>query len=82
MIVKGIMNLDYHTPEGLRKLWAGYKMEYSVPDEFTTTVYQFGISEETSNVASFAYRSTNDFRPSLSDTELASNQSALFLRIT
>ena len=61
MIIKGIMNLDYHTPEGLRKLWAGYKMEYSLPDDFTTTVYQFGISEVTSNVVSFVYRSANDF---------------------
>ncbi len=61
MILKGIMNLDYHTPEGLRRLWACYKKEYSPSEEITTTVYQFGLSEETSKVKSFAYRSINDF---------------------
>lgn len=61
MIVKGIMNLDYHTPVGLRGLWSDYKKEYSLSNDFTTTVYQFGLSEENGKVVSFAYRSTNDF---------------------
>lgn len=61
MVVKGILNLDYHTPEGLRALWSEYKVKYSLPEGFTTTVYQFGISEETGNIVSFAYRSTNNF---------------------
>lgn len=61
MIVKGIQNLDYHTPEGLRGLWSEYKVKYSLPESFTTTVYQFGISEETGRITSFAYRSTNNF---------------------
>ncbi|KNC65635.1 hypothetical protein [Pseudoalteromonas ardens] len=61
MIVKGIMNLDYHTPAGLRELWSDYKKEYSLSNDFTTTVYQFGLSEENGKVVSFAYRSTNDF---------------------
>lgn len=61
MIVRGIMNLDYHTPAGLRGLWVDYQKEYSVPDDFTTTVYQFGLSEENGKVVSFAYRSTNSF---------------------
>lgn len=30
-------------------------------ESFTTTVYQFGISEETEGVVGFAYRSTNNF---------------------
>ncbi|MHA6964003.1 hypothetical protein [Zobellella denitrificans] len=61
MVVKGIHNLDYHTPEGLRALWKEYKEKYSLPESFTTTVYQFGISEETKGVVGFAYRSTNNF---------------------
>ncbi len=61
MVIKGIHNLDYHTPNGLIKLWAEYRAKNSVPEDFTTTVYQFGISEETGKVVSFAYRSTNNF---------------------
>jgi hypothetical protein len=61
MIVRGIMNLDFHTPEGLRELWKKYKTEYPVPDRLTTTVYQFGLSEEDGRVVSFAYRSANNF---------------------
>lgn len=61
MVVKGIHNLDYHTPERLRALWSEYKVKYSIPESLTTTVYQFGISEETGNIVTFAYRSTNNF---------------------
>ena len=61
MLVKGIHNLDYHTPEALRALWKEYKGKKSVSESFTTTVYQFGISEETEGVVGFAYRSTNNF---------------------
>ena len=61
MIVRGIMNLNYHTPKGLRELWKKYKAAHSTPDGLTTTVYQFGISEEDDRVVSFAYRSTSDF---------------------
>lgn len=61
MIINGIRNLDYHTPNGLRELWERYAKDYSLPRNFTTTVYQFGISETDSKVVSFAYRSTNDF---------------------
>ena len=61
MIVRGIMNLDYHTPKGLRELWKKAKAEHSIPDGLTTTVYQFGISEEDDRVVSFAYRSTSAF---------------------
>lgn len=61
MIAKGIRNLDFHTPDGLRKLWRSYSAEYSVPADHTTTVYQFGLSEVTDKVVSFVYRSTNNF---------------------
>ncbi|HCG8192241.1 MULTISPECIES: hypothetical protein [Vibrio harveyi group] len=62
MVVRGIHNLDFHTAKGLRDLWATYKKEYSLPDNSTTTIYQFGISEESGEVVSFAYRSSNNFQ--------------------
>ncbi|OCH38523.1 hypothetical protein [Aliivibrio fischeri] len=62
MVVRGIHNLDFHTPKRLRELWETYKKEYSLTDDSTTTVYQFGISEESGEVVSFAYRSTNNFQ--------------------
>lgn len=62
MVVRGIQNLNYHTPKALNRLWLEYKKEFSPPDEFTTTVYQFGICEETGKVVSYAYRSTNNFK--------------------
>ena len=61
MVVRGIQNLNHHTPEGLRNLWNKYRVEHSLPESFTTTLYQFGISEKTGQVVSFAYRSTNNF---------------------
>ncbi len=62
MIVRGILNLNYHTPRGLRELWKTYKSDYSISDNLTTTLYQFGISEEDNRVVSFSYRSTSDFK--------------------
>lgn len=61
MVLKGIRNLDYHTPKSLRELWLEYLKEMSIPIDITTTVYQFGISEETGEIVSFAYRSINNF---------------------
>lgn len=62
MVLRGIHNLDCHTQKGLKVLWENYKKEYSLTDKETTTVYQFGISEENGEIISFAYRSTNDFQ--------------------
>jgi len=62
MVIKGIDNLDYHTPKGLGLLWQTYKGEYSIPDDCTTTVYHFGFSEEEGLIHSYAYRSVNNFR--------------------
>jgi hypothetical protein len=62
MIVRGIDNLDYHTPRVLASIWQGHKEEISIPERIMTTVYHFGISETTGLVHSFAYRSANDFR--------------------
>jgi len=61
VIVRGIDNLDYHTPRALRMLWRQHKQELSIPDGLTTTVYHFGFSEETGLIHAYAYRSTGDF---------------------
>lgn len=61
MVVRGIQNLDYLTPDGLRSLWKEYKIKHPLSEDLTTTVYQFGISEETGKIVNFAYRSTNNF---------------------
>src|SRR4051794_9672317 len=37
VIVKGIDNLNYHTPRALRMLWKLHKQELSIPDGLTTT---------------------------------------------
>ena len=61
MVVRGIENLDYHTPRELRLLWQQHKQELSIPDGLTTTVYHFGFSEETGLIRAYAYRSANNF---------------------
>ena len=61
LIVKGLRNLDFHTPDGLNGLWKRMKVEHGVPESMTTTVYQFGISEDDGEIRSYAYRSTNEF---------------------
>jgi hypothetical protein len=61
MVLRGIENLDFHTPGGLRTLWSDYRHEYNLANGMTATVYQFGISEETGQMAAFAYRSANNF---------------------
>jgi hypothetical protein len=60
-VVRGIENLDCHTPAALRECWNAYRATYSVPESLTSTIYHFGISERTAKVAAYAYRSTNDF---------------------
>lgn len=61
MVLKGIENLDFHTPDALRAMWSEYKREYSVAAKLTTTIYHFGFSEVTGQVHAYAYRSTRDF---------------------
>jgi hypothetical protein len=61
MVLRGIQNLDYHTPAALRELWQRYKSEYPLPEEITTTVYHFGLSEDDQSLHAYAYRSTNNF---------------------
>jgi hypothetical protein len=61
MIVRGIDNLDYHTPGMLNKLWAAYREEYHPLDDHTATVYHIGFSEETDLIRTYVYRSTDNF---------------------
>lgn len=62
MILEGIMNLDYHAPGSLRAKWAKYRKDFALPDNLTTSVYHFGLSEDDQSVVAFAYRSTSDFQ--------------------
>lgn len=61
MNVRGIENLNYHTPSELRDLWKNYNKKFPELEDLTTTVYQFGISEESEKIVSFVYRSTSNF---------------------
>lgn len=61
MVVQGINNLDFHTPNGLSNLWSSHKQEFSIPDHLTSTIYHFGFSEDDELIQSYAYRSANDF---------------------
>jgi len=61
MVLSGINNLDYHTADGLRSLWRDYRSEYDISPDVTTTVYQFGWSDEDARMCGFAYRSTDNF---------------------
>ena len=80
MIVKGIDNLDFHTPKTLPKLWDDYKQKSCQSSE-TTTVYHFGLSEEEGCIHTYVYRSTGSFKSELVDTVLAISPIAVFLRI-
>lgn len=61
LIVKGIDDLDHHTPGVLASIWPEHKQELSIPD-ITATIYHFGFSEVTGVIHSFQYMSTNSFR--------------------
>jgi hypothetical protein len=61
MVVRGIEHLDYHTPDNLNRIWRNMKEEFTIPENFTSTIYHFGFSEENELIKSYAYRSTNDF---------------------
>ncbi len=65
MVLKGIDNLDHHTPNSLASIWRRYKQEFSFPDTLTTTVYHLGFSEEDGLIHAYAYRSTDNFQSEL-----------------
>ncbi len=61
MAVKGIDNLDFHTPDALNSLWDSLQSDLDGAEGITTTIYHFGFSEETGEIHSYAYRSEKDF---------------------
>lgn len=61
MIVRGVDNLDYHTPKVLASFWHKFRDEYSIAENLTTTVYHFGFSEEDGLIHTYVYRSANNF---------------------
>lgn len=62
MLVRGVENLHHHAPAMLRDQWAHVSNDPTFPEGRTTTIYHFGISEETERVVTFAYRSTEGFK--------------------
>lgn len=65
LVLAGIRNLDYHTPDALRRRWREVKSLHTLPEEMTTTVYQIGIGEDDEEIYAFAYRSSDDFQSEL-----------------
>ena len=63
--VRGIDNLNEHSPGYLATMWSAYKLEIAIPDDLTTTVYHFGFSEKTGLIHSYAYRSATGFQSEL-----------------
>lgn len=61
MIVRGIDDLNSHTPKMLADFWALYKTEFPLPADEAVTVYHIGFSEQTDLIHSYTYRSTNGF---------------------
>jgi hypothetical protein len=61
MVVRGVENLNFHAPNTLREMWDDQRTRHSLDELWTTTVYHFGLSEESGKVMGFAYRSTNNF---------------------
>jgi hypothetical protein len=62
MLVRGINNLNDHTPSSLYAIWRKYEQESVIKGDLTTTVYHFGFSEATGLMRAFAYRSTAKFK--------------------
>lgn len=61
IVVRDIDNLDYHTPDTLRKIWRDYSEEHPPDSEASTTIYHFGYSEELKALRGYAYRSKKNF---------------------
>jgi len=61
MIVRGIDNLDYHTPVILASFWDEFREKNSIPIGPTTSVYHLGFSEDEGIIHGYAYRSANGF---------------------
>ena len=60
MVLSGILNVAFHAPKNLRKIWANTQAEYDLTEDHTATIYHLGISEENETFG-FMSRSTNNF---------------------
>ena len=61
MVVRGIDNLNYHTPKALNTLWCNFQKVMDIPSNKTTTIYHFGFSEKEDIIHSYVYRSSKNF---------------------
>lgn len=66
MAVKGIDNLDYHTPVNIAGLYHSWIKDTSVGEinrlYLSATIYHFGLSEISGDMVGYAYRSENGFK--------------------
>lgn len=60
MLARDVTTLDLHTPDALRGIMADLIAQFG-PIDGTSTIYHFGIDEQTGRAVRFAYRSTADF---------------------
>jgi hypothetical protein len=60
MVLSGILNVAFHAPTNLRRIWAIAQAEYDLAEDQTATIYHLGISEENETFG-FMSRSTNNF---------------------
>lgn len=60
MILSGILNVAFHAPTNLRKIWADAQSKNNLTDDQTATIYHLGISEENEKFG-FMSRSSNNF---------------------
>lgn len=61
MVVRGIDNLDHHTPNALSEIWHNLRDEYRFPQDISTTIYHFGFSEHDGLMHTYVYRAASDF---------------------
>ena len=61
MLVSGVEQLDTHTSRHLASIWDEIQVDLGSLEGKSTTVYHFGVSEDTGQISSFAYRSTKGF---------------------
>lgn len=61
LMLAGIENVDKHAPRALSARWEAACNVYPHWRDQSTTIYHFGISELTSKIVGYAYRSTNRF---------------------
>ena len=61
ILARDIAMLNLHAPEAMRAIWGDLHAEFGDMGEATSTVYHFGIEEETGQSVRYIYRSAEDF---------------------